>query len=225
MVEPPPLPRPRSVARVLSVNVGRAMPSTAKGVGMTGIDKRPAAGPVDVRDPGTAPLSGLAGDAICDVESHGGHDQAVYAYAREDLDAWETELGRPLRSGMFGENLTTIGLDVNESLLGERWRVGATCVLEVSCPRIPCRTFAAWLRERGWERRFTMAGRPGTYLRVVAPGTVSAGDAIAVERPAHEVSIRLMFRALTRERDLLPLLAPALEHLPPETRALVAATA
>ncbi len=211
------------VARVLSVNVGRAIPSAAKGVGMTGIDKRPRDGPVEVSDPGEARLSGLAGDAICDVENHGGHDQAVYAYAREDLDRWQAELGRPLRNGMFGENLTTLGLDLNASLIGERWHVGATCVLEVSCPRIPCRTFAVWLRERGWERRFTLAARPGTYLRVIAPGPVSAGDAIGVERPAHGVTIGLMFRALTRERELLPLLAPALDHLPAGLRALVGA--
>jgi MOSC domain-containing protein YiiM len=30
--------------------------------------------------------------------------------------------------------------------------------------------------------RFTSAGRPGAYLRVVVPGAVAAGDRIAVER-------------------------------------------
>ena len=42
----------------------------------------------------------LGGDLIGDVEYHGGNDQAVndqavYAYAREDLDWWETQLPRP----------------------------------------------------------------------------------------------------------------------------------
>ena len=40
---------------------------------------------------------------------HGGDDQAVYAYAREDLDDWEVRLRRVLGDGNFGENLTTVG--------------------------------------------------------------------------------------------------------------------
>src|SRR6185369_2155962 len=43
---------------------------------------------------------------------HGGDDQAVYAYAREDLDTWAFTLDRPLDNGCFGENLTTAQLDL-----------------------------------------------------------------------------------------------------------------
>ena len=80
----------------------------------------------------------------------GGCDQAVYAYAREDLDGWKAELGRRLENGVFGENLTTSGLNVNGALIGERWRIGPDVVLEVSCPRIPCVTFQGWLERDGW---------------------------------------------------------------------------
>ena len=215
-----------AMSSVLSLNVGRPALSTAKDVGMTGIDKRPVPGAVVIRDPGRFPVSGLAGDAICDTASHGGRDQAVYAYAREDLDGWEAELGRSLRCGIFGENLTTLGLDVSGARIGERWQIGGRCVLEVSCPRIPCRTFAAWLQEKGWERAFTLRSVPGAYLRVVEPGSVRAGDDIAVvHRPEHDVTVQLMFRVLTREKGLLPLLAPAGEALPAETREMLEARA
>jgi MOSC domain-containing protein YiiM len=215
---------PPAVPTLLSVNVGRPTPTTASRVDVTGIDKRPVAGPVEVRNPGSTRLGGLSGDAICDTLSHGGREQAVYAYAREDLDWWEAELGRPLPSGTFGENLTTHGLDVTGARIGERWRVGERCVLEVGSPRIPCRTFAAWLREAGWEKRFTRRGVPGAYLRVVTEGTVRAGDLIEVShRPDHDVTIALMFRALTTERSLLPRLAAARDALPPDLRAEVAA--
>src|SRR5947209_15626079 len=96
-------------SRVLSVNVGIARPIRAK-AGFTGIDKRPFAGVVEVVAPNGGG-SGLAGDEICDTANHGGVDQAVYAYAREDLDFWESELGHEVRSGSFGENLTTIGVN------------------------------------------------------------------------------------------------------------------
>ncbi|NGO69440.1 MOSC domain-containing protein [Streptomyces boncukensis] len=213
---------------VISVNLGkphRTEFSDAEGQ-LTGIDKRPAEGPVAVAAPGPKGTggSGVAGDTIADLRHHGGNDQAVYAYAREDLDVWEGELdGRPLRNGVFGENLTTGGGDVNAALIGERWRIGAADtgpLLEVCGARIPCRTFAGWLEERGWVRRFTQRALPGAYLRVVEPGEVCAGDAVTVEhRPAHEVTVALLFRALTTERELLPRVLDAGDALGEEERA------
>jgi MOSC domain-containing protein YiiM len=214
---------------VLSVNVGAARSTAHNDVGATGIDKRPAPGPVHVADPGPrgAGGSGLAGDAVCDRRAHGGTDQAVYAYAREDLDEWQRTLGRPLPCGVFGENLTTVGVDVTGARIGERWRIGSPGgvapgpVLAVTGPRIPCRTFAGWLGERGWVRRFTDRGAPGAYLRVLQPGAASPGDVITVTRTDHEVTVGVVFRALTGEADLLPGLAAAGDDLPADIREVV----
>ena len=215
-----------AAAVLVSVNIGVATPTAYSDVPVTGIDKRPVADAIEIRDPGTdrTHVSGLSGDAICDVRHHGGTNQAVYAYAREDLDVWEAELGRPLRSGMFGENLTTRHLDVSGALIGEQWQVGDQCVLQVTSPRIPCRTFAGWLAEKGWEKRFTHRGAPGAYLSVVNPGQVRAGDAITVvHRPSHDVTINFMFRALTTEKRLMPELLAAGDALTEEIREDVAA--
>jgi MOSC domain-containing protein YiiM len=136
-------------------------------------------------------------------------DQAVYAFAREDLDWWQAELGREIRDGQFGENLTTRGIDVNESEVGERWRVG-TATLEIAMVRIPCNDFKNWQRvngfdDRAWVRRFATVGRPGPYLRVVQEGTIRAGDDLTVvHQPGHGVTVSTMFRALTTEHSLLP---------------------
>jgi len=127
--------------RLLSVNIAHVQPNPYKPFDVTGIDKRPATGPVAVRAPGMTDGgagSGLAGDTIGDRRSHGGDDQAVYAYAREDLDRWQRDLGRTLTSGSFGENLTTQGVDVNGALIGERWSIGDAVVVEVTSPRVPC---------------------------------------------------------------------------------------
>ncbi|MHB9859668.1 MOSC domain-containing protein [Streptomyces sp. YIM S03343] len=209
--------------RLLSVNLGRttAVEYTDQAEGLTGIDKRPAEGPVRVAAPGPKGTggSGLAGDAVCDLRYHGGDDQAVYAVAREDLDDWERELGRTLPNGSFGENLTTEGLDVSGALIGERWRVGPELVLEVTSGRIPCRTFQAHLGERGWVKRFTGKGAPGAYLRVVEPGEIRAGDRVEiVHRPDHEVTVALLFRAETTERGLLPRVLAAGTALHPDSR-------
>jgi MOSC domain-containing protein YiiM len=209
------------MGKVDSINLGRPRPNPHKAVGWTGIGKQPTDGPVEVRAPGpktTGLGSGLVGDFIGDGKHHGGDDQAVYAFQREDLDEWERRLGRELPNGFFGENLTTIGLDVNEARIGERWRIGQQVVLQVTAPRIPCSTFRGWMGEKGWARTFTAVGRPGAYLRVVAPGAIQAGDAIEViDRPDHEVTITLLFKATTTERELLPELLAAEAYLDPET--------
>ncbi|SBU98773.1 MOSC domain-containing protein YiiM [Streptomyces sp. Ncost-T6T-1] len=208
--------------KLLTVNIGRLRPNArADGPnGLSGIDKRPVEGPVEVRDPGPKGVggSGLSGDAVSDLRHHGGSDQAVYAFAREDLDDWERELGgRTLANGVFGENFTTLGLDVSGALIGERWRVGADLVLEVTSGRIPCRTFAEHVQEQGWVKRFTQRGVTGAYLRVIEPGAVRAGDPVEiVHRPDHEITAALQFRASTTERTLLPSLLAAGEALHPE---------
>jgi MOSC domain-containing protein YiiM len=198
--------------RVLSVNVGEPRARPGKPGTLTGIDKRPVSGPVMVTAPGPKGTGavGLAGDRAYAVKHHGGPDQAVYAYAREDLDEWQAELGRPLPGGVFGENLTTEGIDVSGALIGECWRVGPQVLLEVCCPRIPCGTFQGWLGRAGWIKRFTAAARPGAYLRVIEPGPIRAGDPVVIERrPDHGVTIAITFRAITREPGLLPRLSAA----------------
>ncbi|MFB7223413.1 MOSC domain-containing protein [Streptomyces sp. NPDC056227] len=207
---------------LLTVNTGRpeAVDYTDAAGGVTGIGKQPADGPVRVTDPGPKGTggSGVAGDAVCDLRHHGGSDQAVYAVAREDLDAWERSLGRPLANGAFGENLTTAGLDVSGARIGERWRIGPDLVLEVTSGRIPCRTFAGHLGEKRWVKRFTEAAAPGAYLRVIEPGEIRAGDPVEiVHRPDHDITVRMQFLAATVRRDLLPELLMARDALHPET--------
>ena len=74
-------------ARVISVNVGRGRAADCAGkLGRTAIDKRPV--PVRI---GVGRL-GLDGDEQADKPAHGGPEQAVYAYAREDLDWWVEQL-------------------------------------------------------------------------------------------------------------------------------------
>ena len=207
---------------VVAVNVVHTLrPDTFNGAGLTAIDKRPVTGRVLIGP------NGVRGDRSMDVVDHGGRDKAVYAYASEDLQWWAQQLGRELVPGQFGENLTTTGLDMTGALVGERWRLGgaAGAVVEVTMPRTPCVTFATWLGEPRWVRRFTDHGAPGAYLRVLEPGLVAAGDAVeVVHRPSHGVSIgdcfgqvdpakarRLLEAADAGEVDLAPDLRPYTE--------------
>ena len=221
-------PDTRPAGRIRSVNLADhkvANPHKPE-TGGTGIHKLPVDRPVWVdvpRPKNSGPgQSGLAGDVICDIAHHGGPAQAVYAYAREDLDWWERELGRDLPDGMFGENLTTEGLDLTGAVIGERWRFGSGLVLEATQPRVPCVTFAVKMGVEHWTKRFTQRGVTGVYLKVVTPGEAVQGDRVeVVDRPDHAVTVGLFFRATTIGRERLPELLPAREYLPPKTLAAV----
>jgi MOSC domain-containing protein YiiM len=180
---------------VVSVNVGRARAVERDGQpASTAIWKSPVAGRV------TAQGVNLDGDEQADREVHGGYDKAVYAYAIEDTRRWEAELGRSIGAGGFGENLTVEGLDLITTVIGERWIAG-TAVLEVSQPRLPCWKLGVRMADPRFPQRFTRAGRPGTYLRIIEPGDVGAGDDVRVtSRPDHGVTIGDVWRVYHRDR-------------------------
>ena len=155
----------------------------------TAIDKRPVGGRVQAGE------RGLAGDEQADLENHGGVEQAVYVYAREDLDFWAGQIGRELRDGAFGENLTTAGLDVTNARIGERWRIGSV-LGELTGPRIPCGVFRGWMDEPGWVKRFAAEARTGVYLRVLETGDIGAGDRVErVHRPHDAPTVAESVRA------------------------------
>jgi MOSC domain-containing protein YiiM len=178
---------PGRVAAVCTV--ARLFPVPDRGL-VSGIDKRSVDGPLRLL------THGVLGDVQGDREHHGGIFKAVYAYSGEVREAFAAALGQELPDGFFGENLVTAGQDTDETVIGERWRLG-TAELEATCPRNPCGTFAAWMGDRRWGRSFTAAGRCGAYFRVLLEGEVRAGDEIEVlERPAHGVTIGDAFRGL-----------------------------
>jgi MOSC domain-containing protein YiiM len=177
--------------------------------GLTAIDKRPLPGLVRIES------LGVSGDEQRDVAHHGGVDQALYAYAREEAQRWAGELGRPVTPGMFGENLATRGLTVTDAVIGERWRIGPAVVVEVTLPRVPCVTFKTWMGEPRWVKRFSERGDVGSYLRVITAGTIEAGDAIEVlDRPAHGVTVRELFTVEAQDPARLRRLLDESEYLP-----------
>jgi len=197
------------MGEVLAVCVVHALLPDSSSVGVTAIDKRPVDHAVRV---GTF---GLRGDVQADRKHHGGPDKAVYAYSQEDADWWSAQLGRPLPPGWFGENLRVDGIEVSRARIGERWRVGDDgLVLEVTYPRIPCRTFQGFMGERQWVKRFYEHGASGAYLRVVTEGTVGAGDTVTVtHRPPHGVTIGEVFDLTATASDRLHLLLAEQEDL------------
>jgi MOSC domain-containing protein YiiM len=198
---------------VASVNVGTPRPVEVDGrTVMTAIWKHPVEGRVPVRG------VNLRGDDQADRSVHGGPDKAVYAYGLEDTEWWESELGRALGPGAFGENLTIRGLPVSEAVIGEQWALG-TALLEVCQPRLPCFKLGLRMDDPRFLKRFAQAGRPGAYHRILREGDIGAGDPVTVvSRPAHGVTSALVSRAILGEPELLAVALEAPE-LPRDLRA------
>lgn len=184
--------------RVASVNIGRER-SIAHGKRnfTTGICKEPADGPVFIG------AVRVAGDTICDLEHHGGADQAVYAYSSDDYAWWSQQMGTIVGPGSFGENLTIDGLPADLNI-GDRLLIGEV-LLEATAPRIPCSTLAARMQDQSFGIAFRRAERPGTYFRVLNEGEVAAGDAVTlIENTAPVATVLELYRfafELRHERE------------------------
>jgi MOSC domain-containing protein YiiM len=192
-------------AQVVSVNVGQPQQiGTQRGEPLiSAIGKQPVEGRVRVAG------VNVAGDVQVNLAVHGGADQAVYAYAAEDAAWWAAQLGREVPPGIFGENLTTAGLEQSGALIGERWQVGGV-LLEVSAPRIPCAKLGRAFGDGRMVKRFAQALRPGAYLRIVEEGELGAGDPITVvSRPDHDITVRFVAEAILHDKALVARLLEA----------------
>lgn len=113
---------------------------------------------------------GLEGDA------HAGfaHRQ-VSLIAMEDIRLAQEKLPE-LRPGSFAENLTVEGIDLGESRVGRRIRVGKT-LLEITQIGKECHTKCAIYRTSG----DCIMPKKGIFCRVIQGGIVSAGDPVEWE--------------------------------------------
>ncbi len=191
--------------KIISVNVGLPREVTWKGrVVTTGIFKEPAAGRIKLR------ALNLDGDRQADLSVHGGPHKAVYAYPAEHYGYWRAELpDKAFPWGMFGENLTTEGLQEEALHIGNRLRIGSAVVM-VRQPRIPCYKLALKFGRDDIIKRFLRSGRSGFYFSVLEEGEVGAGDAVELlHRGEDSVTVADIVRLYVSEKKNLPLLQRA----------------
>ena len=133
----------------------------------------------------------IEGDDQADRSVHGGRSKAIYAYAVEDYAWWRNAYGIDWHPGLFGENLTTSGIDLGSILVGERWRIG-DLLLEASEPRLPCYKLGFAMDDPMFPKLFAQVLRLGSYFRIIEPGEIGAGDTAELRsRPGdHDVTVR-----------------------------------
>lgn len=200
--------------KIISVNVGqpRQLPWN-NGAVATSIFKAPVAGRVRVQ------RLNLEGDNQADLTVHGGPNKAVYAYPSEHYAYWRDELRNDLPWGIFGENLTTSGLNESEVYVGDRYQVG-TAELVVTQPRTPCYKLGIRFGDPGMIKRFLQSRRSGFYFAVAEEGEVEVGDGVKLlDRGTNTISIADLNRLYPEagDRELLKR-AVQVEALPEKWR-------
>ena len=173
------------MAEVLAVCIGQPRAVSAfdargrEHTVVTGIYKEPVTGRVHAR------YWGLEGDGQADTrvikgrQVHGGAEKAIYLYPFEHYAPWQSELGKELVHGQFGENLTITGLLEETTRVGDTLRVGEALV-QVTSPRGPCYKFDIRMGIPECKELMNANGRTGFYVRVLEPGSIGAGDRIEV---------------------------------------------
>ena len=120
--------------RIESIQAGKVKP-LGPGNHLSGIDKRPLSGPVNVS------ATGVEGDEQADRKHHGGPEMAVHHYPLEHYDAWRREypakVNKFAHNGAFGENISARGMTEENVCIGDVYKVGTTR-LQVSQARQPC---------------------------------------------------------------------------------------
>jgi MOSC domain-containing protein YiiM len=188
--------------KVVSVNVG--LPREIEWEGkrlLTSINKAPVSGRVAVR------RDNLDGDRQSDLTVHGGPDKSVYGYPSEHYEYWRSELPEAeLPLGVFGENLTTEGIDEHALSIGDVLRIGSA-ELMVTQPRLPCFKLAARFGRKDMVKRFLASRRVGFYFSILREGDVARGDSIEwLDRATERMSVAEM-------ADLYATKAPRVEDL------------
>jgi MOSC domain-containing protein YiiM len=148
---------------------------------------------------------GLAGDEQADPTVHGGITKAVYLYPQAHYAFWQRVRAQaqvalwdePLPPGSLGENLTVQGLTEDQLWVGDQLHLPG-CVLAVSEPRFPCFKFSAAMGFEQAGKLMVQSGWCGSYLAVIEPGQLAAGDPIQLIPGPREVSVRELFRARAR---------------------------
>jgi MOSC domain-containing protein YiiM len=145
----------------------------------------------------------MQGDEQADLRVHGGLDKAVYGYASVNYAAWLKAFPQHaalLVPGGLGENLTLDDCQEQSVHIGDIVRIGSV-VLQVTEPRQPCFKFALRFDDVLVVRAMVENGMCGWYYRVLEPGILAAGDAVALlARPNPTWSIERVNRQIVQRR-------------------------
>ncbi len=192
--------------QVVSTNTG--IPVTFEWMGQpirTGIFKYQREEPIFLGE------EDVVDDHVIDRRYHGGAEKACYLYSADHYTFWKEKYpDLNWQWGMFGENLTVIGLDESEIRIGDRFQIGES-VVQVTQPRQPCFKLGFRFGDQSVVDVFWKLLYPGIYVRILQEGKVRIGDQIIkMNQNMESITVSEVFSIFDRNRKNLDLIQKAL---------------
>jgi len=161
--------------KVIATNKGKAREIIYKGREVqTGIYKHPVSQGIFL---GTTDVKG---DEVVDRRFHGGIDKACYLYSYDAYEYWKKLYPNlDWDYGMFGENITILGLDETQIHIGSQYKIGEA-IIEVSQPRQPCYKLGIRMGTQAILKQFINTTYSGVYVRVLQAGLVRPNDMVEI---------------------------------------------
>ena len=186
--------------KVISTNISEPKTISWRGKEVkTGIFKYPTSEPLYLGS------SDVRKDTVIDRKHHGGEHKACYLFSVDYYSYWK-HLYPDLEWnwGMFGENLTVLGMDENVLRIGDIYKIG-TAIVQISEPREPCYKLGVRFGTQTILKQFIEHAHCGTYVRVLDEGEVAVGDRIElIKQSENTLTIATYFKMLfTKDKDPL----------------------
>lgn len=137
---------------------------------VSGKEKRTAYYKYPIALPTMLTITGFTGDHQV-YKNHGGINKAVCLYDFNDYSLWKDYFNVDTEYSLFGENITTVGLDKDTICIGDTFKLGGA-VIQVSETRGPCNTIAQVHNVPDIVKMMCASHATGCYFRVLVEGIV-----------------------------------------------------
>lgn len=192
--------------KIISTNIAKPTIIEWRGQKVeTGIYKYAVEGPIFLGS------DDVANDYVIDRRYHGGSDKACYLYSADHYPFWQNKYpNQDWKWGMFGENLTVLGLNESEIRIGDRFQIG-NAIVQVTQPRQPCFKLGVRFGDQSVVSDFWTLPYSGVYVRVLSQGEVKTGDEmILMERDPDSLSVSQVFSIFHSNKENLELIQKAI---------------
>ncbi len=161
---------------------------------VSSMEKLPVEHPLDVK------LDQIVGDSFKNADLHGTVDSVIYIMGLDALNEYSSLLGKPVKPGAAGENITVESLHESNVFVGDVFEIGEV-QLVATAPRIPCGKVNYRFQHENAQQIMKDLGRSGFYGKILKPGLIKNGDFLKkISECSQKVSIQEIYTSVVENR-------------------------
>ncbi len=144
---------------------------------------------------------GFREDNQSDKKYHGGKEQALCVFCKEEYDFLNSTYKLDLKDCSFGENITLLDIKDEDICIGDVFKCGEAR-LEVSLPRVPCHKISDITGVENLKEILEKECITGFYLRILKEGFINKTfDFKLVERKNPKYTIKFVNDCLFNPKE------------------------